>query len=287
MVSCKRTAELISLSMEKRLSLWQRLALVVHLCGCRWCRRFRRQMRFLAQACRIWAQSDRTTEAVGDATLTAAHVNGSGAPSRWPTSKTLSENFVSSRAFERLRMVRTGEDWPSWSGYPFLNPRCNMAINESGPFFRWLGLVSVNDSSWAVAASPRSWFSPRSSASPGIGLAPAPKHSYGPCCVYSGIRNKWTCWSRISWLRIGLCWMPTTKRNRRRALTHGGAFMVVLSRKIGERILVPHCELNVTVIAVEGKMVRLGISAPADVDVFREEVWQNICRKKCSPPPNR
>ena len=29
--------------------------------------------------------------------------------------------------------------------------------------------------------------------------------------------------------------------------------MLVLSRKIGERILVPHCELAVTVIAVEGK----------------------------------
>ncbi len=31
--------------------------------------------------------------------------------------------------------------------------------------------------------------------------------------------------------------------------------MLVLSRKIGERILVPHCELAVTVIAVEGKAV--------------------------------
>jgi carbon storage regulator CsrA len=38
--------------------------------------------------------------------------------------------------------------------------------------------------------------------------------------------------------------------------------MLVLSRKIGERILVPHSELAVTVIAVEGKAVRLGISAP-------------------------
>ena len=50
--------------------------------------------------------------------------------------------------------------------------------------------------------------------------------------------------------------------------------MLVLSRKIGERILVPHCELTVTVIAVEGKAVRLGISAPEDIAVYREEVWQ-------------
>ena len=33
--------------------------------------------------------------------------------------------------------------------------------------------------------------------------------------------------------------------------------MLVLSRKIGERILVPHCAMTVTVIAVEGNRVRL------------------------------
>jgi carbon storage regulator CsrA len=38
--------------------------------------------------------------------------------------------------------------------------------------------------------------------------------------------------------------------------------MLVLSRKIGERILVPHCELAVTVIAVEGTTVRRGIPDP-------------------------
>jgi carbon storage regulator len=55
--------------------------------------------------------------------------------------------------------------------------------------------------------------------------------------------------------------------------------MLVLSRKIGERIVVPHCELAVTVIAVEGKAVRLGISAPEDIAVHREEVWQQISQK--------
>jgi carbon storage regulator len=61
--------------------------------------------------------------------------------------------------------------------------------------------------------------------------------------------------------------------------------MLVLSRKIGERIVVPHCELAVTVLAVEGKTVRLGISAPADVDVYREEVWHQLCQQTHSPPP--
>jgi len=52
--------------------------------------------------------------------------------------------------------------------------------------------------------------------------------------------------------------------------------MLVLSRKLGERILVPHCDLTVTVVAIEGKTVRLGISAPAEVGVYREELLREI-----------
>jgi len=50
--------------------------------------------------------------------------------------------------------------------------------------------------------------------------------------------------------------------------------MLVLSRKCGERIVVPGCALTVTVLAVKGNNVRLGFSAPLDVDVYREEVWR-------------
>ena len=59
--------------------------------------------------------------------------------------------------------------------------------------------------------------------------------------------------------------------------------MLVLSRKIGERILVPHCELAVTVIAVEGKAVRLGISAPDEIAVYREEVFQQTLPENTRP----
>lgn len=52
--------------------------------------------------------------------------------------------------------------------------------------------------------------------------------------------------------------------------------MLVLSRKLGERVLVPQCGLSLTVIAVEGNVVRLGFEAPAEVGVYREEVWQRI-----------
>jgi hypothetical protein len=50
MISCKRAAELISLSQEAPLRWRQRLALVLHLCVCAMCRRFRRHARLLEQA---------------------------------------------------------------------------------------------------------------------------------------------------------------------------------------------------------------------------------------------
>jgi carbon storage regulator CsrA len=51
-------------------------------------------------------------------------------------------------------------------------------------------------------------------------------------------------------------------------------FMLVLGRKLRERIVVPQCRLTITVSAIQGKTVRLAISAPADIDVYREEVWR-------------
>ena len=52
--------------------------------------------------------------------------------------------------------------------------------------------------------------------------------------------------------------------------------MLVLSRKVGERIVIPECNLGITVVAIEGNRVRLGLSAPPDVAVYREEVWCQI-----------
>jgi carbon storage regulator CsrA len=50
--------------------------------------------------------------------------------------------------------------------------------------------------------------------------------------------------------------------------------MLVLTRKLGERIVVPDSQLTITVTAIEGKTVRLGISAPPEIGVYREELWQ-------------
>jgi carbon storage regulator len=48
--------------------------------------------------------------------------------------------------------------------------------------------------------------------------------------------------------------------------------MLVLSRKIGEQIVMPDQEVVVTVVAIQGNRVRIGITAPSNVSVFREEI---------------
>lgn len=50
--------------------------------------------------------------------------------------------------------------------------------------------------------------------------------------------------------------------------------MLVLSRKVHEKIVVPCLNLVITVVAVKGKQVQLGFTAPAEVDINRGEVQQ-------------
>lgn len=63
--------------------------------------------------------------------------------------------------------------------------------------------------------------------------------------------------------------------------------MLVLSRKLGERLVVPDCGLVVTVVAVHGKTVRLGLSAPQDLAVYREELWRQLCQEEEQPAQGR
>jgi sRNA-binding carbon storage regulator CsrA len=50
--------------------------------------------------------------------------------------------------------------------------------------------------------------------------------------------------------------------------------MRVVSRRIGKRIVVPHCELLVTVAEIDGETLRLGVTAPAEIGAYREEPWR-------------
>ena len=55
--------------------------------------------------------------------------------------------------------------------------------------------------------------------------------------------------------------------------------MLVLSRKVGEQILMPNSNVLVTVVSVKGNQVRLGVSAPGDVAVYRKEVRRQFGRE--------
>jgi carbon storage regulator len=56
--------------------------------------------------------------------------------------------------------------------------------------------------------------------------------------------------------------------------------MLVLSRKIGESVVIDG-RIVVTLVRVDGDAVRLGIQAPHDVPVHRQEVYEEIRRNNC------
>lgn len=51
--------------------------------------------------------------------------------------------------------------------------------------------------------------------------------------------------------------------------------MLILTRRVGETLVIGDA-IEVTVLGVKGNQVRLGIKAPKDVTIHREEVYQRI-----------
>lgn len=55
--------------------------------------------------------------------------------------------------------------------------------------------------------------------------------------------------------------------------------MLILTRRVGESLMIGD-DVSVTVLGVKGNQVRLGVNAPKEVAVHREEIYHRIQEEK-------
>ena len=55
--------------------------------------------------------------------------------------------------------------------------------------------------------------------------------------------------------------------------------MLILTRRVGEMLMIGD-DISVTVLGVKGNQVRIGVEAPDDVQVHREEIYERIRKER-------
>ncbi|EJD6670247.1 carbon storage regulator CsrA [Providencia rettgeri] len=55
--------------------------------------------------------------------------------------------------------------------------------------------------------------------------------------------------------------------------------MLILTRRINEEVMIGD-DIKIRILGVKGNQVRIGIAAPEDVSVHREEIYQRILAEK-------
>lgn len=58
--------------------------------------------------------------------------------------------------------------------------------------------------------------------------------------------------------------------------------MLILTRRVGESVMIGD-EVTITVLGVKGNQVRIGVNAPKDVSVHREEIYDRIQKEHDEP----
>jgi carbon storage regulator len=61
--------------------------------------------------------------------------------------------------------------------------------------------------------------------------------------------------------------------------------MLILTRRVGESLMIGD-DVNVTVLGIRGNQVRIGVDAPKNVAVHREEIYERIQQEKTDDAPS-
>lgn len=59
--------------------------------------------------------------------------------------------------------------------------------------------------------------------------------------------------------------------------------MLILTRRMGERLLIGD-EIKISVLGKKGKQIRIGIEAPREVQVYRQEIYDRIKQRNADEP---
>ena len=55
--------------------------------------------------------------------------------------------------------------------------------------------------------------------------------------------------------------------------------MLILTRRIGEKLVIGE-NVTITILSAKGSQIRIGIDAPRDIQVHREEIFQRILKER-------